>query len=142
MKFQRHVKSTDVHLDLTSLIDVVFILLLFFVLTTTFSRESVIRINLPEANGEAVNTNPVSIDVLVSNDGIYAVNGRTLVNNGVNTLMQAISDIAEGDSTLPVTITADADSTHQSVVTAMDAVARLGFSKLNIATRQAEAAAP
>lgn len=142
MKFQRHVKSTDVHLDLTSLIDVVFILLLFFVLTTTFSRESVIRINLPEANGEAVSTNPVSIDVLVSNDGIYAVNGRTLVNNGVNTLMQAISDIAEGDSTLQVTITADADSTHQSVVTAMDAVARLGFSKLNIATRQAEAAAP
>jgi biopolymer transport protein ExbD len=134
MKFQRHVKSTDVHIDLTSLIDVVFILLLFFILTTSFVRESVIRINLPEANGEVVNTTPVTIDVLVSSDGMYAVNGRTLVNGGVETLMQAITDIAAGDNSVPVTITADADASHQSVVTAMDAVARLGFSKLNIAT--------
>lgn len=142
MKFQRHVKSTDVHIDLTSLIDVVFILLLFFILTTSFVRESVIRINLPEANGEVVNTTPVTIDVLVSSDGMYAVNGRTLVNGGVETLMQAITDIAAGDNSVPVTITADADASHQSVVTAMDAVARLGFSKLNIATRQTQAATP
>jgi biopolymer transport protein ExbD len=142
MKFQRHVKSTDVHIDLTSLIDVVFILLLFFILTTSFVRESVIRINLPEANGEVVNTTPVTIDVLVSSDGMYAVNGRTLVNGGVETLMQAITDIAAGDNSVPVTITADADASHQSVVTAMDAVARLGFSKLNIATRQTQPATP
>ena len=140
MKFQRNLKSTHVHIDLTSLIDVVFILLLFFILTTSFTRESVIRINLPEANGEAASTNPVTIDVLVANDGTYAVNGRTLATSNVESLMQAITDIAAGDSTLPVLITADADTSHQNVVTAMDAVARLGFSKLSIATRTPEAA--
>jgi biopolymer transport protein ExbD len=139
MKFQRNLKSTNVHIDLTSLIDVVFILLLFFILTTSFSRESVIRINLPQANGEAATTNPVTIDVLVANDGTFAVNGRTLATSNVDSLMQAITDIAAGDNMLPVLITADADTSHQSVVTAMDAVARLGFSKLSIATRTPEA---
>lgn len=142
MKFQRNLRSTNVHIDLTSLIDVVFILLLFFILTTSFSRESVIRINLPEANGEAASSNPVTIDVLVANDGTYAVNGRTLASSDVDSLMQAITDIAAGDTTLPVLITADADTSHQSVVTAMDAVARLGFSKLSIATRTPEAIGP
>ncbi len=142
MKFQRNLRSTNVHIDLTSLIDVVFILLLFFILTTSFSRESVIRINLPEANAEAASTNPVTIAVLVANDGTYAVNGRTLASNSVDSLMQAITDISAGDNMLPVLITADADTSHQSVVTAMDAVARLGFSKLNIATRTPEAVGP
>ncbi len=134
MKFKRHLKA-DVAIDLTSMIDVVFILLLFFMLTTSFSRSSSLIINLPEASGETVTEGPLRIDVVVDQEGAFAVNGQRLVNNQVATLMQAITDLAEGDNTLPITITADAGTTHQAVVTAMDAVAQLGFTKLSIATR-------
>lgn len=141
MKFQRKQKS-EVGLDLTPLIDVVFILLLFFILTTTFVRDSRLHINLPEANGQVLEQSELHIEVVVTSNGDYRVNGQQLINTSIDTLMRAISDIANGDNTTPITITADAATTHQSVVTAMDAVARLGFSRLNIATQQAEAAAP
>jgi biopolymer transport protein ExbD len=134
MRFNRNIRA-DVHIDLTSLIDVVFILLLFFILTTTFSRSTSLIVNLPEASGETATEGPLRIDVAVDSAGAFAVNGRRLENNSVATLMQAITQLAEGDNSLPITITADAATTHQSVVTAMDAVAQLGFTKLSIATR-------
>ncbi|MDY6982189.1 MAG: biopolymer transporter ExbD [Pseudomonadota bacterium] len=134
MRFKRNIRA-DVHIDLTSLIDVVFILLLFFILTTTFSRNTSLIVNLPEASGETTTDGPLRIDVSVDSAGAFAVNGRRLENNSVATLMQAISDLSAGDNSLPITITADAATTHQSVVTAMDAVAQLGFTKLSIATR-------
>ena len=134
MRFKRSVRA-DVHIDLTSLIDVVFILLLFFMLTTTFNRSTSLIVNLPEASGETTTEGPLRIDVTVDSAGAFAVNGRRLENNSVATLMQAITELSDGDNTLPITITADASTTHQSVVTAMDAVAQLGFTKLSIATR-------
>ena len=135
MKFQRHLKA-EVSIDLTPLIDVVFLLLIFFMVTTTFTRESNLLINLPEASGSEAEETDLRIEILVSRDGTYAVNGRTLRDTGLDSLKQAIEAIAGGDTTMPVTITADSDTTHQSVVTAMDAVAQLGISRLNIATRQ------
>ena len=135
MKFKRSLKA-DVHIDLTSLIDVVFILLLFFMLSTSFSRSTSLIVNLPEANGEIVTEGPLHIDVTVDRAGGFAVNGRRLANNDVTTLMQAVTELSEGDISLPITITADAETTHQAVVTAMDAVAQLGFTKLSIATRE------
>ncbi|MEY4640599.1 MAG: hypothetical protein RLZZ227_593 [Pseudomonadota bacterium] len=135
MKFKRSVKA-EVNIDLTSLIDVVFILLLFFMLTTSFSRSSSLIINLPEASGEAVTQGPLRIDIVVDSVGAYAVNGQRLTNNSAATLMEAVSVLAEGDTSLPISITADAATTHQSVVTALDVVARLGFTQLNIATRE------
>jgi len=135
MKFQRHLKA-EVSIDLTPLIDVVFLLLIFFMVTTTFTRESNLLINLPEASGSEAEEVNLRIEVLVARDGTYTVNGRNLQGNTLAALKQAIEAIAAGDSTIPVTITADADSTHQSVVTAMDAVAQLGISRLSIATRQ------
>ncbi|HTR01145.1 MAG TPA: biopolymer transporter ExbD [Candidatus Acidoferrum sp.] len=137
MKFKRSV-NTEVRIDLTSLIDVVFIVLLFYVLSTTFYREGTIHINLPEAKGNALDQKDLRIEIVIAKNGTYKVNGHDLPDNKVDTVMKAVSDIAGTDNTIPITITADADTTHQSVVTAMDAVARLGFSKLNIATRQSE----
>ena len=107
MKFKRSLKA-DVHIDLTSLIDVVFILLLFFMLTTSFSRSTSLIVNLPEASGETVTEGPLRIDVTVDRAGGFAVNGRRLVDNDVTTLMQAVTDLSEGDTSLPVTITAGA----------------------------------
>lgn len=137
MKFSRNVK-TEVGIDLTSLIDVVFILLLFFILTTTFTRESTIRITLPEANSEEITQSPLLIEIMVSSNGSYSVNGRVLENDDLDTLMAAISDLAAGDTTLPISVVADAEARHQAVVTAMEAVQRLGFTKFGIATRQPE----
>ena len=138
MKFERQLKD-EVGVDLTSLIDVVFLLLIFFMVTTTFTRDSNLLINLPEANGEEAATDlPLRIEVLIARNGSYSVNGRALVNNQSGTLLDAIAELAAGDTSTPVTITADAQTTHQSVVTAMDVIARLGFTRLNIATRQPE----
>ena len=137
MKFKRSGNS-EVRIDLTSLIDVVFIVLLFYVLSTTFYREGTIHINLPEAKGGAADPKDLHVDIVIAKNGTYRVNGRALTDNKVASVMQAITDIAATDTSVPITITADADTTHQSVVTAMDAVARLGFTKLNIATRQSE----
>lgn len=135
MKFRRRRKG-DSTINLTPLIDVVFLLLIFFMVSTTFTRETRLEIALPEASGEPSELPPQSIEITVSREGHYHVNGRTLANGDVTTLVKALEFESKGDSNLPVTITADANAAHQSVVTAMDAAGRLGFSRLNIATQQ------
>jgi len=135
MKFERQLNE-EVSVNLTPLIDVVFLLLIFFMVTTTFTRDTNLLINLPEASGEIMDIVPEQIEVMVAQNGSYAVNGRGLVNTQLATLMDAIEEMSEGDRSLPVIITADANTSYQSVVTVMDAVAQLGFSQLNIATSQ------
>jgi len=135
VKFQRSLKE-EVSVNLTPLIDVVFLLLIFFMVTTTFSRESNLLINLPEASGHQSEQQAAEIEILISESGTYSVNGRQLVNTEIETLIRTISEVSGGDNTIPLIITADANTTHQSVVTAMDAVAQLGFPGLNIATRE------
>jgi biopolymer transport protein ExbD len=135
MKFERQL-TEEVSVNLTPLIDVVFLLLIFFMVTTTFTRDTNLLINLPEASGEIMDVSPEQIEVMVAQNGSYAVNGRGLVNTQLSTLIDAIEEMSEGDRSLPVIITADANTSYQSVVTVMDAVAQLGFSQLNIATSQ------
>jgi biopolymer transport protein ExbD len=135
LKFQRSMKE-EVSVNMTPLIDVVFLLLIFFMVTTTFSRNTNILINLPEASGETSEQEPVEIEILVAQNGTYSINGRQLVNAQIETLMRTVADVSGGDTTIPLIITADANTSHQSVVTAMDAVAQLGFTSLNIATRE------
>lgn len=135
MKFERQLNE-EVSVNLTPLIDVVFLLLIFFMVTTTFTRDTNLLINLPEASGELMDVSPEQIEVMVAQNGSYAVNGRGLVNTQLSTLMDAIEEMSGGDRSLPVIITADGNTSYQSVVTVMDAVAQLGFSQLNIATSQ------
>ncbi len=135
MKFQRSLKE-EVSVNMTPLIDVVFLLLIFFMVTTTFSRNTNLLINLPQATGELAEQQLVEIDILIAQNGTYSVNGRQLVNTQIETLMRTVAEVSGGDTTIPLIITADANSSHQSVVTAMDAVAQLGFTSLNIATRE------
>jgi biopolymer transport protein ExbD len=135
VKFKRSIKS-EVAIDLTSLIDVVFLLLIFFMVTTTFTRQSNLLINLPEAGATPTPESALRIEILVARDGSYTVNGRALPDTQYDTLSSALEELSAGDQTVPVTLTADADTTHQSVVRAMDAVAQLGITRLNIATRR------
>jgi|APGre2960657468_1045069.scaffolds.fasta_scaffold46043_2 biopolymer transport protein ExbD len=138
MKFKRTLKA-DVIIDLTSMIDVVFILLLFFMLATSFNRDTNLVINLPAANGQKVSDPAFQIDIEIERTGTFTVNGVAQPNTDVVSLMNAIAQLSAGDQSVPVTISADANTTHQAVVTALDAVARLGISSINIATIQTEA---
>jgi len=121
---------------MTPLIDVVFLLLIFFMVTTTFSRETRLLVNLPEANAEAAQSNPSQIEILVSRDGSYSINGRALVNSRIETLVQGLEIESGGDRSLPILLIADAEATHQSVVTAMDGIGQSGFTRMSIATQR------
>lgn len=139
MKFKRQRSQEVVGVDLTPLIDVVFLLLIFFMVSTTFTRESHLKVELPQANGEAVESEVKQIDVVITRDGQYILNDKTLVNNRRGTLERAIRDLAGGDTSLPYIITADASTPHEFVVRAMDVAGRLGFARLSITTeRQGE----
>ena len=135
MKFPRRAQR-DNSINLTPLIDVVFLLLIFFMVTTTFTRETGVLISLPEAQAESPSREPVTLELVISKEGNYAVNGQSLINRDIKTTMSALKDASAGDNQMPLVITADAQSTHQAVITAMDAAGRLGFETLNIATQQ------
>ncbi|WP_297793673.1 biopolymer transporter ExbD [uncultured Marinobacter sp.] len=136
MKFKRQ-RSQEVGVDLTPLIDVVFLLLIFFMVSTTFTRESHLEVELPEASAEArAETEVREIDVVINAEGQYILNSRTLVNNRRETLEKAVRELSEGDNSLPYVITADARTPHEFVVRAMDVAGRLGFAKLSITTER------
>lgn len=134
MKFARR-QRTDVEVNLTPLIDVVFLLLIFFMVSTTFSKDTRISIDLPEASADAAQISTEKIEITISRDGSYSMNGVSLVNNKIETIKSAIQKVSKGDSTVPLIVTADAATPHQSVVTAMDAAGQLGFVHLSITTR-------
>lgn len=137
MKFKRRPMG-ELSVNITPLIDVVFLLLIFFMVTTTFNRETRLLVNLPEADAAELEATPEQIEITVSREGSYLINGRSLVNNELETLMQGLQLVSNGDNTVPVLLIADADTSHQSVVTAMDGLGRLGFTRLSIATQRSE----
>jgi biopolymer transport protein ExbD len=127
--------KTDPEVNLTSLIDVVLLLLIFFMVSTSFVKESQISITLPEAESEAVADEvPQQLEIMITEQGTYLVNGRELVNNRPETIRNALQRVSTGDTSLPLTISADANARHQHVVTAMDVAGRLGFTRISIAT--------
>ena len=127
--------KTEPEVNLTSLIDVVLLLLIFFMVSTSFVKESQISITLPEAESEAVAQEvPEQLEIMITEQGTYLVNGRELVNNRPETIRNALQRVSTGDTSLPLTISADANARHQHVVTAMDFAGRLGFTRISIAT--------
>lgn len=135
MKFRRQ-RLDDVSVNLTPLIDVVFLLLIFFMVSTTFTRETQLSVDLPEAQGQVKESQSEQIEILIDESGRYRVNGQGLVDNRMRTLQAAIYKISAGDTTMPLVITADAQSAHEDVVRAMDAAGQMGFVHLSITTRQ------
>lgn len=122
-------------INLTSLIDVVLLLLVFFMVTTSFVRESELTIRLPEVSEaeREFREQPV-IEITVTAKGKYFINNRALVDTRPETLRAAILKVAPELDAESVTITADGEASHQSVVTAMDVVGKLGFVNINIST--------
>ena len=122
-------------INLTSLIDVVLLLLVFFMVSTSFVREAAISLRLPEASSVSPPVDDAQVlDIVITQTGPYLVNSRPLVNDKPPTLRKAIIKLVGDERDMPVIIRADAQATHQVVVTAMDVVGRLGFVEVSIAT--------
>ncbi len=121
--------------NMTSLIDVVLLLLIFFMVSTSFVKQTQISIRLPAAdNSVIVEDVAQQLEIMITEQGTFFVNGRELVNNRPETIRNALQKVSGGNTSLPLTISADANARHQFVVTAMDVAGKLGFVKISIAT--------
>jgi biopolymer transport protein ExbD len=121
-------------INLTPLVDVVLLLIIFFMASTTFVREAALKVDLPQASQQPTATSGTPLEITVTAEGNYLVNRQALINSRADTLLKALERTAGGARDLPLVIRADARATHQSVVTAMDVAGRLGFVHLSIAT--------
>jgi biopolymer transport protein ExbD len=126
----------DPEINLISLIDVVLMLVIFFMLSSTFVDEGRMKVQLPNATERPQAGSAEKIVVTVTQEGAYRVNERELVNSSRETLRGAVAKVAGESRNAHLVIRADARATHQSVVTAMDVLGRMGFEQLDIATIQ------
>jgi biopolymer transport protein ExbD len=134
MKLQSRSRE-EPEINVISLVDVLLVLVLFFMVSTSFLRETEISLQLPEASADTpFETSSESLEIMITQSGSYLVNGRELVNNERRTLRAAIERLVGEQRDMPVFIRADASATHQAVITAMDVAGQLGFVKINIAT--------
>ncbi len=137
MKFRRQSRELE-PMNLISLIDVMFFLLIFFMLSSTFTKETHLGVELPEATGTPSVDEKQKVEIVIGEQGSFSINGQSLVNNEVETLKSAILKVSEGKTDLPLLLTADAKTPHQYVVTAMDVAGQLGFARISITSRQPE----
>jgi len=131
-------QKENLEVNITPLIDVVFLLLIFFMVSTTFERESEIEIMLPEATANAKVTDEFVLQVSVDAEGTYYVNSQRVINTKLDTLMKAMKEVAGDREDPPIVLSADAKTPHQSVITVMDAARQLGFVHINFATVQTD----
>ena len=137
MNFRRK-KPEEASVNLTPLIDVVFLLLIFFMVSTTFTRETQLKLDLPQAaSGEQVDSAEAQqIELIISATGDIAINQKSLAAPSMGTLKTALQRESAGDNSLPLIITADAQTPHQAVIMAMDAAGQLGFTRLRLTTSE------
>jgi len=139
MNFSRRNKQ-PLEITLTPMIDVVFLLLIFFMVTTTFSQQSELKINLPEAKGTEAESKEKVIVLTINADGLYFINGddglpHQLINQKNDTLRRALIQTAGNTRLIPFIISADGKTPHQAVVTVLDIASQLGFKKITFATK-------
>jgi biopolymer transport protein ExbD len=123
-------------INLIPFIDILLVVLIFLMLTTTYSKFTELQVNLPVADAEQQRTNPKEVVVAVGSDGRYAINKEVLEGAGVETLTNALSRAAQDSREVVVIISADAAATHQSVINVMDAARRAGLVQVTFATQQ------
>lgn len=126
--------SDEPDVNLTPLIDVVFLLLIFFMVSTTFEHQSRIQVELPEASAEPTTPEAESLEIIVDAQGRYFIGEEQVVNSQLKTLKGAIANVLGERTDMPVIVRADANSPHQSVVTVLDAASQLGLTRISLAT--------
>jgi len=134
------------HINLTPLIDTVFLLLIFFMMTTTFNKESMLNISLPEAKGDRAAQSQMLVRIIITQEGNYAINqpDHALVSNHLDILKQALQKEVADNANPVILISADANAPHQAVMRAMEAARDLGYSRLSFEAQEpiADAAPP
>jgi biopolymer transport protein ExbD len=138
MKLRQTSSEDEPAVNLTPLIDVVFILLIFFMVSTTFQRESEIKIELPDASSEPVEEKEDVLEIVIDVEGHYFIDEQQVVNTEIETLKTAIQKFLGEQTEMPVVIRADRNTPYESVVRAMDATAQLGLVQMSLATNQPE----
>jgi biopolymer transport protein ExbD len=134
VNFRSQQERTESDLNITPLIDVVFLLLIFFMVSTTFQKETQLKLQLPQASDNEQPLPEQSIEVTVNASGKYYLNGTELSDTTATTMRRALARVSRGKKDVPLVIKADARASHQAVVTAMDAAAQLGMVRISIAT--------
>jgi len=130
-------RQDEFEINVISLIDVMLTLLMFFVLTATFEQRSRLKVALPQASETAEHSLDHALVLMVDREGHYFVDGSEVLQPGADALKDALQRLAGDDHERPVLLRADAQTPHQAVVTAMDALGQLGFTHLSIATTPA-----
>ncbi len=138
MNFQRGKKRDDPEINLIPLIDVLLVILIFLMVTTTYARFSELKINLPTSGGEQSPTKPKQIEVTVDANGNYQINDTTLAQVSPEVLAQSLKRAAGDDADPVVVINADAKATHQSVINVMEAARQVGMSRITFSTQTAQ----
>jgi biopolymer transport protein ExbD len=123
----------ELELNLTPLIDVVFLLLIFFMVTTTFQKQSELQIKLPQASAKIEQTK-TPLEVVINEEGNFFINNKEILFKDRITLMQTLARLTNGNTSQPLVLRADAKSPHQAVVTVMDVAGKIGLVKISIAT--------
>ena len=134
MRFSKR-RIEEPEINLIPFIDVLLVVLIFLMLSTTYSRFTELQVNLPSANAETMRERPGEIIVAVSGDGRYAVNRKAIDGRSVELLTAALSDAAAGRSDQVVIVSADALAAHQSVINVLDAARRAGLTRLTFAAQ-------
>ena len=127
-------RREDPEVNLTPLIDVVFLLLIFFMVSTTFDREARLKIELPEATTEATQAPDEVLEIAINAAGDYFIDEQKLVNRKPETLKKAVAQTLGERRNLPLIIRADGRTPHQAVVTVMDVASQLGLLQISLAT--------
>ena len=130
----RRQRADEPDINLTPLIDVVFLLLIFFMVSTTFKRDAELAVELPEASAEPAAREQNILELVIDAQGRYFLGDKELINRKLETVKQALAEAAGDQRDRPLVVRADAQTPHQAVVTAMDAAGQLGFKRLSIAT--------
>jgi biopolymer transport protein ExbD len=134
VRIKDHREDDTPEINLIPLIDVLLCLLIFFVVTTTFDARSVLKLELPRADGQPAEAQSKALSVLVNAQGRYFVGDREVLRTDVESLKQSLRDVAGENRDRPVLLRADARTPHQAVVIALDALGQLGFRRVAIAT--------
>jgi len=129
-------RRRSISVDITPLIDVVFLLLIFFMVSTTFEHETQILIELPEATGQEAKEDPTDLEITIDRHGVFYVNKLEVINTEIETLKTAIGKAVGDRRDMQVIITADAMTPHQSVMTVMDAASQMGLSHMTFTAQQ------
>lgn len=141
MNLRPDYKEDTVDVNLTPLIDVVFLLLIFFMVTTTFDRHARLKVVLPESSSKATQQHDAPLVLSIDAKGNYFINDRQVVNKSLDTLKQALRKTIGDESAIKnasLVLRADANTPHQAVVRAMDAASKIGLTKLSIATVESQ----